>query len=226
MKDGKLHHRTPNHTGQTFGMLTAVNPEHSDGKKRSWRYVCQCGQWCVKVGTDVTKEVKRGGTPNCGCATGRLIAAGSVTHGMSKHPAFAVWRSMLDRCRLPTHQAWANYGGRGIVVCGHWQEKFGNFWADMGPTYVRGLDLDRIDNDGPYSPENCQWSTRRANTMNKRNTERRVDVVVLSRQTGIPTATLYYRLAHGWPVDQLTRKPDPKNRCLTSSTLDPGLGLL
>ena len=216
MKDGKLHHRTPNLIGQIFGNLVTISPEHSNGKKRYWRFQCVCGTQCVKVGTDVRKEVKRGGTPNCGCMTKQLISKRNQTHGMSKHPAFAVWRSMLDRCRLPSHQAWKNYGGRGITVCERWQQAFTNFWADMGPSYQRGLDLDRINNDGPYSPENCHWVARRGNSMNKRNTERRVDVMALSKATGISHTTLYYRLAHGWPLEQLTIPPSPKNRCTTS----------
>lgn len=224
MMDGKLHHRTPNLTGQTFGMLTALNPEHSDGRKRSWRFQCQCGKQCIKVGADVTKEVKRGGTPNCGCATARLIGRGNTTHGMSKHPAFAVWRSMNDRCRLPTHQAWHNYGGRGIGVCERWQQSFENFWSDMGPTYIRGLELDRIDNNGNYGPQNCHWVSRRQNIMNKRNTIRDVDVAKLSEQTGISRSTIYYRLAHGWSLDQLKRVPDPANRSTTSSTQDRDSG--
>jgi len=219
MTDGYLHHRTPNLTGQTFGMLTALNPEHSDGKKRSWRFLCQCGTQCVKVGADVRKEIKRGGTPNCGCMTKQLIGKKNTTHGMSSHPAFAVWRSMLDRCRLPSHQAWNNYGGRGISVCEQWQT-FENFWSDMGPAYIRGLDLDRIDNDGPYSPENCRWTDRRTNAMNKRSTIREVDIPKLSEETGIARSTIYYRLKHGWGVDQLRRTPSPSNRSTTSSMLD------
>lgn len=207
MKDGSLHHRTPNLTGQTFGMLTALNPEHSDGKKRYWRYRCQCGQQCIKTGADVRKEVRRGGTPNCGCMTRALISKGNQTHGMSGHPAFAVWRSMLDRCRLPTHRAWRNYGGRGIVVCARWQASFSNFWQDMGPTYQRGLDLNRKDNDGPYAPENCEWTSRRRNCMNKRNTLS-VDVPALSKATGIPRSTLYYRLRHGLSLTSSTPAHD------------------
>ena len=130
---------------------------------------------------------------------------------MTKHPVYWVWRSMRDRCRLPTHQAWKNYGARGIRVCHEWDTSFEAFWRDMGPTYVSGLDLDRIDNNGDYTLENCHWTTRRANAMNRRNTERRVDVVALSRETGIGHTTLYYRLAHGWTVEELRLKPSYGN---------------
>ena len=204
MTDGKKHHKFKDFTGQTFGMLTALHPEYTTGKTWVWRYRCQCAQQVVKLGKDVAKEAKRGGTPNCGCMTKQLMAKAHSTHGMSRHPAFAVWRSMLDRCGLPSHRAWANYGGRGITVCAQWQESFTNFWADMGPTYQRGLDLNRKDNDGPYSPENCEWTTRRLNALNKRNSVG-VDIGELSRATGIPRSTLYYRLNHGLSLTSSTQ---------------------
>jgi predicted DNA-binding transcriptional regulator AlpA len=107
-----------------------------------------------------------------------------------------------------------------VQVCPAWQVSFENFWKDMGPTYQKGLTLDRIDNDKGYSPENCRWVDWRAQAMNRRNTERRVDVVQLSKETGISRSTLYYRLKHGWPVEKLTLPPNPANTSMTSSTQD------
>ena len=224
MKDGKLHWRIRDLTGQTFGALKALSLEGTNGHHMLWRFLCTCGKQVVKAGVDVTAEVKRGGTPNCGCMTRALIGRKNQTHGMSKHPVYAVYRSMIDRCKLPTHQSWENYGGRGITVCLHWQESFENFWKDMGPTYQRGLDLDREDNEQGYSAANCRWTTRRVNTMNKRNTEMRVDIPELSRATGIGKTTLYNRLRAGWLVEFLTTPPDFGNRCTTSSTAGPTIG--
>lgn len=213
---GKTHHKFKNLTGQRFGMLLALEPTKSTGKSWRWSYLCDCGQKVEKLGSDVTKELRRGGTPNCGCATAKLIGQKNSTHGMTKHPAYAVYRSMVGRCSLPTHQAWANYGGRGVTVCDRWAASFENFWEDMGGSYQRGLDLDRVDNDKGYAPENCRWVDRRTNAMNTRRTIRQVDVPKLSAETGIGRTTLYNRIKAGWSLEKLTLPPDARNRYSTS----------
>lgn len=200
-------------------MLTALHPETSTGRAWKWRFLCRCGAQTVKLGSDVTKEVKRGGTPNCGCVTRHLIGKKNAKHGMSRHPAYIVWRNMNARCSSPAEPAYKNYGARGVYVCEKWRSSFEAFWEDMGATYVRGLELDRTDNNGPYSPENCRWVSRRMNTMNRRTTVRVVDVPALSVATGIGRTTLYNRLKSGWPVELLTLPPSFSNRCTTLSTV-------
>lgn len=89
--------------------------------------------------------------------------------GQTKHPLYESWLDMRARCKRSTHHAYARYGGRGIEVCSRWDSDFWAFVADMGPR-PDGLTLDRIDNDGSYSPENCRWATWSQQNANRRAT--------------------------------------------------------
>lgn len=83
------------------------------------------------------------------------------------HDLYKVWQNMLNRCRNKNYHAYARYGGRGIAVCDRWKgsDGFDNFVEDMSPR-PQGLQIDRIDNDGDYTPDNCRWVTRTENMRN------------------------------------------------------------
>lgn len=90
-------------------------------------------------------------------------------HGLSKHPLHRVWRGLKERCYNINHEAYNNYGGRGIRVSEEWLNDFKVFYdwcIDNG--YEKGLQVDRIDNDERYSPKNCRLVTPRKNSLNRR----------------------------------------------------------
>ena len=151
---------------------------------------------------------------------GPLVPA--KTHGLTKHPAYAVWREMRSRCQYKNNGAWENYGGRGIAVCLRWDRSFEKFWHDMGPTYKRGLTLERKNNDRNYTPKNCYWATRSQQQQNRRNNRMfktpwgKLCMTEACRRAGFGVTTLTNRVRHGWPEDKLFIKPHRQNRYANS----------
>jgi hypothetical protein len=115
---------------------------------------------------------------------------------------YARWSNMRARCYRRTHPSYKNYGARGIAVDERWRgypEGFSAFVADMGAPPAPGMTIDRIDNDGPYSPKNCRWVPRREQLRNTRRTIRitvggaTMCVVDWAHRLGVHPSTLRYR---------------------------------
>lgn len=96
----------------------------------------------------------------------------NTKHGIcGKYPKlYRVWRTMLHRCEDPKREKYKDYGGRGITVCEEWKDpsKFATWSFANG--YADGLQIDRIDNNAGYCPQNCRWVTAKENSRNRRNT--------------------------------------------------------
>lgn len=115
------------------------------------------------------------------------------------------YRDMLKRCYNPSHKNFHQYGGRGIVVCDRWLKSFENFRCDVGER-PEGKTLDRKDNNGPYSPENCRWASYVDQQNNKRNNHKLIykgeehTIASLSRELAINSHKLSDRLRAGWDL--------------------------
>ncbi len=118
---------------------------------------------------------------------------------------YKIRRDMIQRCTNPKDTGYRRYGGRGITVCERWLASFQNFLDDMGSCPSPKHTIERIDNNGPYSPENCRWATWVEQCNNKRTNRflthdgETMTIVEWSRRTGINESTLYSRAERGLP---------------------------
>lgn len=132
---------------------------------------------------------------------------------MRKKPSklAVVWFNMRKRCYSPSCPSYKYYGGRGIRICDEWKSrKAFEDWA-IRNGYAEGLQIDRIDNNGDYTPQNCRFVSPKTNANNRRNPNVTIGVYAkaakpicydgktttiaeLSRQLGIPYQTIRNRL--------------------------------
>lgn len=119
---------------------------------------------------------------------------------------------MLRRCEVPTHDSFKYYGGRGIKVCARWRS-FAKFVADMGER-PKGTTLDRIDNDGNYTPKNCRWATKAEQMRNTRRSRflvvrgEKITLSEASRRFGIDVRLIHKRLeVLGWNDERAATEP-------------------
>ena len=184
-------------TGRVIGRLLVIEECGRDSRGEAlWRCRCECGNEVAVLGSNLRREH----TTSCGCYKRERAAEDRTTHSMSKTRLYSVWASMLKRVGVHKgvdEETKRLYQDRGITVCDEWLV-FENFrdWA-LSHGYKEGLQIDRVNNDAGYCPENCRWVTPKENMNNRRNTMRLEDgtplamfcskVGIQTRENGKPT---------------------------------------
>ena len=183
-------------TGRRFARWVVIS---RDTRPRYWMCRCDCGT----VRSVFVGHLKRGNTSSCGCLHKELSKARATKHDAHGSPEYRAWSLAKTRCTNPNREKYRRYGARGIRMCERWANDFSVFLADMGHKPA-GTSLERINNDGPYAPDNCRWATpaeQSRNTIrNKRITidgETRIASDWAS-SVGVPAGRIYARLRAGW----------------------------
>ena len=159
------------------GNWTVIEEAPRRGKYRYMLCRCACGR---------QKEVYLGNL-HSGKST-QCKHCGNTKHGLTKHPLSSTWDTMIQRCTNPNRNRYKDYGGRGITVCEQWRNNFKAFYDFcMKNGWKQGLEIDRINNDGNYSPENCRFVTPRQNSINRRK-----------RKTNTSGYTGVYKHGNNW----------------------------
>lgn len=189
-------------TQRRFGRLVALTCNRSS-QPRKWLCQCDCGTTCLVQGV----ALRSGHTRSCGCWKRDALTVRATTHGRNRTPEHRAWKGLIQRCTNPNVVGYQYYGGRGIAVCDRWRHDFSAFFVDMGEKPTPKHTIERKDNNGPYSPDNCIWATRSQQANNKRRTTyitwdgRSQSMGQWAHELGLHHETLRYRLRH-WPIDR------------------------
>lgn len=168
-------------------------------------------RWLGEIGVELPpprKQRPRGVTPRYVWGARRSSDGKRVVCSL-----YESWHSMRVRCRAPGYRDYRYYGGRGITVCGEWDD-YANFraWA-IANGFAKGLSIDRIDSTGNYEPSNCRWATRQEQTYNLPTVHRLTLngvtklLPIWARELGMPIELLRTRKRAGWTDEQILTTP-------------------
>lgn len=190
-------------TGQKFGRLKVIEFSYAKNEKTYWKCRCDCGNTKIIDGS----ALKRKATISCRCYQKEQV----TKHGKSYTAEYKTWIRMKQRCYDKNTNSYKNYGKRGIKMCRRWRSSFENFLEDMGKRPSPKHSIDRIDNNGDYTPENCKWSTQKQQHRNKRSNRlitfknKTKTMTEWSEIVGISSNAIHKRLKRGWSIhDALT----------------------
>lgn len=168
------------YTGERYGKLTVLEyvgtKRYRNGRATQWLCQCDCGNKTVVDSV----SLKTGNTVSCGCHRRELSSKRMIernkTHGITigseeDKRLYRLWAAIKRRCYYEKCVGYHNYGGRGVRMCDEWKNEAAKFveWC-KSHGYKKGLEIDRINNNGNYEPNNCQFISKVENEKKKRNT--------------------------------------------------------
>lgn len=191
-------------SGQVFGDWTVIEYSHnSPDRSALWLCKCICGEERAVRGVNL----RHGRSTGCGCSADGRFSKKQTSHNKSTTTEYRVWKMMKHRCSGESYPQYADYGGRGISVCQRWQDSFEAFLKDMGPRPSMKHTLDRVDNDGDYTPDNCRWATRDIQNRNNRRSNiitfngESMNVTDWAFRLGVTQHAMQWRLRN-WPLER------------------------
>lgn len=197
-------------TGKRFGRLLVLKRVvKRKGFGAHWKCRCDCGTEFVVDG----HSLKKGTTNSCGCYQRQRASETFYVHGRKPKRLYSIWCTMKTRCSNKNSTKYHMYGARGIFVCAEWLHDFVAFrtWA-LSHGYADTLTINRINNDGPYSPENCEWvdaKTQASNTRRNKHVTLNGETHTIaewSRITGLGLSCLYHRFRKGLSAEEILKK--------------------
>lgn len=212
--------------GQTFSHLTVVRQMEGTRTEKisEWECLCSCGKTYITE----TSYLLSGRIKSCGCQKGLVDGHGAMlTHGLTKHPKYTTWCHIKERCIASRHKNFNNYGGRGISVEEPWLSDAKSFidWYESNCNGDYSLQVNRIDNNGNYSPANCRLSTSKRNNNNRGNNKiieykgsKYTMAEIVEQHSVVEYSCFQLRIKNGWDVElALTTKPNEKESTFYTS---------
>lgn len=194
-------------SGKKFNRLTVIKFTHiNSDKKICFDCICDCGKKTNVAG----KHLRSGAIKSCGCLADETRVSANTTHGDAgrgkKTNEYYIWRSIKDRCLNPKNKNYNQYGGRGISICSRWENSYSKFLIDMGRKPFEKASIDRINNNGNYTPKNCHWVDAKYQANNKRSNRKITyagktqSIQCWADETGIAYGTICMRLFRNWTI--------------------------
>lgn len=202
-------HRRKDITGERFGRLVAVRYTEKS-RYGGWKWLCRCD--CGGFNEVAADRLKKGEVQSCGCLHKEIASKRLRTHGESGTLLYKIWASMRERCNNPKSHSYHRYGARGITVDPRW-DSYEQWKKDMGPRPSSRYSIERLDNNGPYSPENCIWALPKQQCRNSRKNRLLTAGGVTktlsewAEDLGTRPSTIVERLRRGWSVEKAVKHP-------------------